>query len=88
MPYRPGCDRASAWSTAAASVDFEVGHQMLDDRSVVSLAGADKHHQGPSATVDEVMNLAGQSSTGTTNAVVRRLGEQVRVIRLSPLCRG
>ncbi len=61
---------------------------MLEDRAVVGLAGADEYHQGPSVAVDEVVNLAGQSSAGTANAVVRRLGEQIRVIRPSPLCRG
>jgi hypothetical protein len=61
---------------------------MLEHGAIVGLAGADEHHQRPSAPVDEVMNLAGQAATGTADAVVRRLDVQIRVIRPSPLCGG
>ena len=61
---------------------------MLEHGSIVGLAGADEHHQRPSAPVDEVMNLAGQATKGTANAVVRRLDAGIVVIRPSPLCGG
>lgn len=59
---------------------------MLKDRAIVGLAGPDEHHQGSTAAVDEVMNLAGQTAARTANRMVRRLGEQILVIRPSPLC--
>jgi hypothetical protein len=54
----------------------------------MGLARTDKHHQRPAMAIDKLMNLAGQPATRTANAVVRRLDEQIRVIRPSPLCRG
>lgn len=71
-----------------ASLNFEVGEQMLQDRSVACLAGAHEHHQRSSVAVDEVMDLAGQPAARATNAVVRRLVRQICVIRPSPLCHG
>jgi hypothetical protein len=35
---------------------------MLEDGAVVRLASADKHHQRPSGTVDEMMDFAGQTT--------------------------
>lgn len=61
---------------------------MLEDRTVVRLASADKHHQRPSGAVDEMMDLAGQPTARAANAVVRRLDSQILVIRPSPLCDG
>ena len=79
---------ASTWPATAAAVHFQVREQMLERRSVVGLASADEHHQGPSAAVDEMVNLAGQPAAGATNAVVKRLARQILVIRPSPLCPG
>jgi hypothetical protein len=50
------------------------------------LAGTDEHHQWPSVPVDEMVNLAGETTARAANAVVRRLDGQIRVIRPSPLC--
>jgi hypothetical protein len=61
---------------------------MLEHRAVVGVTGPDEHHQRSPASVDEVVNLAGQPATGTANTVIRRLVEQIRVIRPSPLCGG
>lgn len=80
--------RAGARSTAAAAADFQVREQMLKYRAVVGLPSPDEHHQRPSVAVNEVMNLAGQPAAGTPNAMVRRLDQQILVIRPSPLCRG
>ena len=60
---------------------------MLEDWGVVGLAGRDQHYQRPSDTVDEVVNLAGQSAAGAADAVVRRLDAGIVVIRPSPLIR-
>lgn len=61
---------------------------MLKHRAIVGLPSPDEHHQRPSVAVDKVMNLAGQPAAGTPNAMVRRLDQQILVIRPSPLCRG
>jgi len=61
---------------------------MLEDRSVVGLPGGDQHDQGPSRTIDEMVNLAGQTAAGAAYRVVRRLDAWIRVIRPSPLCGG
>ncbi len=71
-----------------AAIDFQVREQVLQHGAVVGWASAHEHHQRPSAAIDEVMNLAGQSAAGAANAVVRRLARQIRVIRPSPLCHG
>ena len=78
----------TAMAAAAAAADFQVSEQMLEHRPVVGLAGADEHHQRSSTTVDEVVNLAGQTASGAADAMVRRLDRQIRVIRPSPLCHG
>jgi hypothetical protein len=79
---------AGTWPTTAAAIHFQVCEQMLEHRSVMGLARAYEHHQRSSAAVDKVMDLAGQSTAGAANAVVRRLDRQIRVIRPSPPCRG
>lgn len=77
---------ARTWPALLTTVDCQVCEQMLQHRAIVGLTGTDEHDQGSSASVDEVMNLAGQPATGTANAVVTRLAGQIRVIRPSPLC--
>ncbi|OFJ50314.1 hypothetical protein BEL07_28995 [Mycolicibacterium grossiae] len=80
--------RPRAWPPPTAALGFQVGEQMLQNRSVVGLASAHEHDQRSSVAVDEVMDLAGQSAAGAANAVVRRLAGQICVIRPSPLCHG
>jgi hypothetical protein len=67
---------------------FQVSQQVLKEWGVVGLTGRDQHHQRSPQTVDEVMDLAGQTATGTANAVVRRLDAEILVIRPSTLCGG
>lgn len=62
--------------------------QMLEHRVVACLASADKDHQGQAGTIDELVDLGAQPAAGAANAVVRRLGEEIVVIRPSPLCGG
>jgi len=59
---------------------------MLKDGAIVAVAGRDQYHQRSPGAVDEVVDLAGQPATGTTNTVVRRLEAEILVIRPSPLC--
>lgn len=61
---------------------------MLEDRIVTGLTGSHEDHQRPPGTVDELVDLGAQPATGTANAVVRRLGAEIPVIRPSPLCGG
>lgn len=77
---------ASPRTSTPATLHFQVGQQMLQHGAIVSLAGANQHHQWPSAPIDKVMNLAGQPAARAANAVVRRLDRQIRVIRPSPPC--
>ena len=72
----------------AGPVHPQVPQKVLEDGGVVGLAGRDQYHQGTSDAVDEVVNLAGQSAAGPTNAVVRRLDAGMVVVRPSPLCGG
>ena len=72
----------------AVAVDLQMPEQMLGDRAVAGLAGADEDHQRQASAVDELVDLGAQPATGTTNAVVRRLGSEILVIRPSPLCGG
>jgi hypothetical protein len=52
---------------------------------VTGLAGAEQHEHGPAVAVDEVVDLGGQPASGPTDGVVRRLGQQLCVVRPSPL---
>ncbi len=60
--------------------------QMLEYRVVTRLASTDQDHQRQTGAVDEVVDLGAQTAAGTSNAVVRRLDEEIVVIRPSPLC--
>ena len=73
---------------AAVAVDFQVPEPMLEDRTVAGLAGTDKDHQRQASAIDELVDLGAQPAARTANAVVRRLGPEIRVIRPSPLCGG
>ena len=59
-----------------------------DEDSEYGQAGTDEDDQRSPPAVDELMDLGAQPATGTANAVVRRLGPEIRVIRPSPLCGG
>jgi hypothetical protein len=90
----PGRDGHPAWLVAvSAALVCLVGIVAWVGRhrqpwGIVGLAGRDQHDQRSSDAVDEVVNLAGQSTAGTTNTVVRRLDAGIVVIRPSPLCGG
>jgi hypothetical protein len=80
--------RAATCAPAPATVDFQMRELMLQDGTVMGLAGAHEYDQRPSSPVDEVVDRAGQTAAGAANPVVRRLDRQIRVIRPSPLCHG
>ena len=65
-----------------------MGQQVFKDRGIVGLLGRDQHHQWSPEAVDKVVDLAGQPTARTANAVVRRLDAEILVIRPSPLCGG
>ncbi|OBG37013.1 hypothetical protein A5672_18675 [Mycobacterium alsense] len=71
-----------------ARTGVQMCQQMLEHRIVSGLAGADEDHQGQPLAIDELVNLGAQPTAGTANAVVRRLDDQILVIRPSPLCGG
>lgn len=73
---------------AGASTDFQVLHQRSKHRAVAVLASRADRHQRQSATVDELMSLCRQAPAGPTQGVVRRLGQQILVIRRVPFLRG
>ncbi len=68
-----------------ARTGAQVCQQMLQHRVVTGLAGADQDHHGQPLAIDELVNLGAQPSAGAANAVVRRLDDQILVIRPSPL---
>lgn len=58
---------------------------MIEHRRIPGLPGTDQSDQRPPLAVDEVMDLGAPATTGAADRVVRRLGQQIRVIRPSPL---
>ncbi len=71
--------------TASNSTDLQMPHQVRKHRRVAGLTGADQRHQWLAVAVDEVVHF-GASAAGAADRVVRRLAEQIRVVRPSPLC--
>jgi len=45
-----------------------------------------RDHQWAATPVNELMDLGRQSTSGSTKGMIRGLGPQILVIRLSPLC--
>lgn len=78
--------RSSPRPPPTVAVDFQMAEQMLKHRTVAGLPGADEDHQGQASAIDELVDLGAQPAAGAPNTVVRRLDEEIRVIRPSPLC--
>jgi hypothetical protein len=58
---------------------------MRKHRRVTGLPGPDQSYQWSTLAVDEVMDFRAPSTTGTPDRVIKRLVEQIRVIRPNPL---
>jgi hypothetical protein len=56
-------------------------------RRVTGLPGRDQRHQRKPVAVDELVDLRRQAAWGPADAVIRRLGFRIRVIRSGPVWR-
>jgi hypothetical protein len=73
-----------ASSPASAASDVQMPHQMPKLRRVPGLAGPDQRHQRTAVAVDERVHFGVPAAAGAADRVVRRLGQQMRVVRPSP----
>jgi len=62
-----------------------MSHEVREHRCVAGLAGPDQRDQRPTVTVDKMVDLCAPAAAGAADRVIRRLGEQIRVARPSPL---
>ncbi len=63
-------------------------HQVWKHGCVTGLPGPDQRHQWTAVPVDKMVDLAAPAAPGPADRMVRRLVEQIRVVRPSPLWNG
>lgn len=84
----PDAVGTSTCPTAAGPPDPQMPHQVREHRCIPGLPWADQSDQRPAVAIDEVVHFRAPAAAGATDRMIKRLGEQIRVVRPIPLWGG